>query len=76
MSTKVKAKLLESQGYLVEASKIYKELAKKDKFDKFLREKVKFYSKVNVKILEFFVRTKKEQDYKKFKKWLYKSIGE
>ncbi len=76
MSTKVKAKLLESQGYLVEASKIYKELAKKDKFDKFLREKVKFYSKVNVKILEFFVRMKKEQDYKKFKKWLYKSIGE
>ncbi len=76
MSTKVKAKLLESQGYLVEASKIYKELAKKDKFDKFLREKVKFYSKVNVKILEFFVRMKKEKDYKKFKKWLYKSIGE
>ena len=72
MSTKIKAKLLESQGYFVEAYDIYKELLTKNPKDEFLNNKVKFYSNINVKVLEFFVRMKKQEDYEKFKKWLYK----
>ena len=72
MATKIRAKLLESQGYFIEAFEIYKELLKKNLNDEKKKKKVKFYSKINVKALEFFVRMKKKEDYEKFKKWLYK----
>ncbi len=64
MATKLEAKLLEKQGYFVDAYKIYKSLDDK--------ESLKKYDGINVKLLEFFVRMKKRSDYEKFKRWLYR----
>ena len=64
MATKIEAELLEKQGYFVDAYKIYQSLGDK--------ESLKKYHGINVKLLEFFVRMKKNSDYEKFKRWLYR----
>ena len=61
-STLTEAKLLESQGYLVDAVDIYKRLEAKE---------LKKYENINPKLLEFFIRMKKEEDFEKFKRWLF-----
>ncbi len=64
MATITEAKLLEKQGYFVDACKIYEKFGDK--------ESLKKYEGINIKLLEFFVRMKKESDYEKFKRWLYR----
>ena len=63
MSTITEAKLLEKQGYFLDAVKIFKELGDS--------ESLKKYEDVNLKVLEYFVRMKKNSDYEKFKRWLF-----
>ena len=63
MATITEAKLLEKQGYFLDAVKIYKELGDS--------ESLKKYENVNLKVLEYFVRMKKNSDYEKFKRWLF-----
>ena len=60
--TLTEAKLLESQGYLVDAVEIFKKLS--------LVESKK-YENINPKLLEFFIRMKKDEDFEKFKRWLF-----
>ncbi len=64
MSTITEAKLLEKQGYFLDAVKIFKELGDS--------ESLKKYEDVNLKVLEYFVRMKKSSDYEKLKRWLFK----
>ena len=63
MATITEAKLLEKQGYFLDAVEIFKELGDSDSLKK--------YDSVNVKLLEYFVRMKKNSDYEKFKRWLF-----
>ena len=63
MATITEAKLLEKQGYFLDAVKIFKELGDS--------ESLKKYEDVNLKVLEYFVRMKKNSDYEKFKRWLF-----
>jgi len=61
MSTLTEARLLEKQGYIVDAVKIYEELGES--------ESLKKYKNINPKVLEFFIRMKNSKDYEKFKMW-------
>jgi len=72
MATKTYAKLLEDQGYFLEAVKVYKELLKKSPEDKQIKEALKRYKDVNLKVLEFFTRMEKKSDYEKLERWLCK----
>ncbi len=63
MVTITEAKLLEKQGYFLDAVKIFKELGDS--------ESLKKYESLNPKLLEYFVRMKKKDDYEKFKRWLF-----
>jgi len=66
------AKILESQGHFLEALKIYKNLLLKEPENKELHDKIEKYRDKNVKVLEFFTRMKKEDDYIKLERWLAK----
>jgi len=72
MSTKTYAKLLENQGYFLEAVKVYRELLKKNSDDEEIKKTLKKYEGVNLKVLEFFTRMEKEKDYEKLERWLCK----
>jgi tetratricopeptide (TPR) repeat protein len=72
MSTKTYAKLLENQGYFLEAIKVYKELLKKSPKDEEIKETLEKYKSVNIKVLEYFTRMQKDKDYEKLERWLYK----
>ena len=60
--TLTEAKLLESQGYLVDAVETFKKLNASE---------LKKYENINPKLLEFFIRMKKDEDFEKFKRWLF-----
>jgi tetratricopeptide (TPR) repeat protein len=72
MSTKTYAKLLESQGYFLEAVDVYKKLLKKNPNDMEIRKILKKYKDVNLKVLEYFTRMEDEKDYEKLERWLCK----
>jgi tetratricopeptide (TPR) repeat protein len=72
MSTKTYAKLLESQGYFLEAVEVYEKLLKKSPTDEEIKKSLKKYESVNLKVLEYFTRMEKEKDYKKLERWLCK----
>jgi len=63
MSTITEAKLLEKQGYFLDAVATFKKLGDS--------ESLKKYEDVNLKVLEYFVRMKKDSDYEKLKRWLF-----
>jgi len=71
MNTKTYAKLLENQGYYHDALEVYKNL-QKTHHDKEIEQTIKKYEKVNLKVLEFFVRMEESQDYHKLERWLSK----
>lgn len=64
------ANILESQGYFIEALKIYKNLLTNEPQNIELQKKVREYKDKNIKVLEFFTRMKKEDDYIKLERWL------
>ena len=72
MLTKTYAKLLENQGYFLEAVEIYKKLLKKYPNDKEIKKSLKKYEGVNLKVLEYFTRMENEKDYEKLERWLCK----
>jgi len=72
MKTKTYAKLLEKQGYFIEAVDVYKKLLENSSYDKEVEEAIKKYKGVNLKVLEFFTRMEREKDYQKLERWLYK----
>ena len=72
MSTKTYAKLLENQGFFSEALEVYKKLLEKSPDDKEIKENIQKYKGINLKVLEYFVRMEKEQDYEKLERWLCK----
>jgi len=72
MSTKTYAKLLENQGFFSEALQVYKELLEKSPSNKELEDTIQRYKSVNLKVLEFFTRMEKKEDYEKLERWLCK----
>ncbi len=72
MSTKTYAKLLENQGFFSEALEVYKKLLEKSPDDEEIKENIQKYKGINLKVLEYFVRMEKEQDYEKLERWLCK----
>jgi len=72
MKTKTYAKLLESQGYFLEAVEVYRELLKSSPDDKDIKEALQRYEGVNLKVLEYFTRMEDKKDYEKFERWLGK----
>ncbi|HIO90683.1 MAG TPA: hypothetical protein EYG69_02815 [Campylobacterales bacterium] len=72
MQTLTIAKILEGQGYFIEALKIYKNLLEEEPENKELQQYIKKYKNKNIKVLEFFTRMKKDDDYIKLERWLSK----
>ena len=70
--TKTYAKMLENQGYFEDAIKVYKKLYKNNPDDQEIKEALRKYKNVNLKVLEYFVRMEKEENYEKFERWLCK----
>jgi len=70
MKTKTYAKLLERQGYFLEAVEVYKDLLKSSPDDSEIKDALQKYNSVNLKVLEYFTRMSEKKEYEKLERWL------